>query len=76
MLRIVNLEEIQGILLHISGLVDLQEQRDPNFVRDVKQWLSKLEKTLDSNRMAVAGNVAALRGLIISAEQGIIPAGV
>ena len=76
MLRIVNLEEIQGILLRIPCLVDLQEQRDPDFVQDVKQWLSKLEKVLDNNRMTVAGNVAALRALLISAEQGVIPTGV
>ena len=76
MLRIMNLEEIQGMLLRIPSLVALQERQDPNFVQDVKKWLSKLEKVLHSNRMPVAGNVAALRGLLISAERGVIPAGV
>ena len=76
MLRIVNLEEIQGMLLRIPGLVDLQDRRDPDFVQDVKQWLSKLEEVLDNNRIPVAGNVAALRALLISAERGVIPAGV
>lgn len=76
MLRIVNLEEIQGMLLRIPGLVDLQEQRDPNFVQDMKLWLLKLERTLNNNRMTVAANVAALRGLLISAERGAIPIGV
>jgi hypothetical protein len=73
-LRIVNLEEIQGMLLRIPALVDLQERRAPNFAQDVKQWLSELEKVLDNNRMPVAGNVAALRGLLISTERGVIPA--
>lgn len=76
MLRIVNLEEMQNMLLRIPGLVDLQEQRDSDFVQDVKQWLSKLEKVLESNRLPAAGNVAALRAMLISAEQGVIPAGV
>ena len=76
MLRIVNLEEIQDVLLCIPGLVDLQDQRDPGLVQDVKQWLSKLEKVLDNNRAPVAGNVAALRALLISAERGVVPTGV
>jgi len=76
MLRIVNLEEMQGMLLRIPGLVDLQEQRDTDFVQDVKHWLVKLEKVLENNRLPAAGNVAALRALLISAEQGVIPAGV
>lgn len=76
MLRITNLEEIQSLLLRIQYLVDLQERRDSDFVHEVKEWLSKLEKVIDNNRMPVAGNVAALRGLLISAERGVIPAGV
>ncbi len=76
MLRIVNLEEIEGMLLRIRSLVDLQDQRDPDFVESVKEWLSALEKVLDNNRLAVAGNVSALRAMLLSAEQGVIPAGV
>jgi hypothetical protein len=76
MLRITNLEEIQGMLLCIPSLVDLQERRSPHLVQDVRKWLSRLEKVLHSNRMPVAGNVAALRGLLISAERGVIPPGV
>jgi hypothetical protein len=76
MLRIVNLEEIEGMLLRIRSLVDLQDQRDPDFVEGVKEWLSGLEKMLESNHMPVAGNVATLRGLLISAERGDLPPGV
>ncbi len=76
MLRIVNLEDIQSMLLRIPRLVDQQERRDPDFVQDVKHWLSKIEKTLENNRMPSAGNVAALRALLVSAERGVVPAGV
>jgi hypothetical protein len=76
MLRIVNLEEMQGMLLRVPGLVDLQERRDADFVQDVKEWLTKLEKVLENNRLPAAGNVAALRAMLISAEQGVIPAGI
>ena len=76
MLNIVNLEEIQSILLFIPALVDLQQERDANFVKEVKNWLKKMEKVLENNRILAAGNVATLRGTLISAERGIIPVGI
>ncbi len=76
MLRIVNLEEIENLLLRVSALADLQEQRDPDFVREAREWFARIEEALANNRMAVAGNVAALRGLLVSAERGAVPAGV
>jgi hypothetical protein len=76
MLRIVNLEEIQSMLLRISRLVDLQDRRDPDFVQEVKRWLSKLEKVLENNHISTAGNIAVLRAMLVSAERGLIPAGI
>lgn len=76
MLRIVNIEEIQNMLGSISGLVDMQQQLDPNFDEKVKLWLAKLEKILESNRIMQVGEIATLRGLILSAENGIIPPGI
>lgn len=76
MLRIVNLEEIQNMLLRVSDLVDRLDRQDPSFVHEVKCWLLALEEVLGSNRMPVAGNVGVLRGLLISAERGIIPVGI
>lgn len=76
MLRIANLEEIQNMISSIAGLVDLQENRDPNFVDETKRWLTKLEKILENNRMTIVGNVAAFRGTLISAERGLIPEGI
>lgn len=73
MLRIVNLEEIEGMLLRIRGLIDLQEKRNIGFVKEVKSWLAELEKVLGNNRIPAAGNVASLLGLLISAERGAIP---
>jgi hypothetical protein len=76
MLRIVNIEEIQNMLSSISGLVDLQQRRDSNFDEKVKLWIAKLEKILESNRIMQVGEIATLRGIILSAENGIIPPGV
>lgn len=76
MLRIVNIEEVQNMLSSISGLVDLQQRRDYSFDEKVKVWLAKLEKILESNRIMQAGEVATLRGVVLSAENGIIPPGI
>lgn len=76
MLRIVNIEEIQNVSSSISRLVDLQQRHDSNFNEKVKLWLAKLEAILESNRIMQVSEIATLRGIILSAENGIIPSGV
>ena len=76
MLHIANLEEIQGEIIKISGLVDLQQRRDFSFDEKVKLWLSNLEKILENNRIMQAGEIASLRAMIISAENEIVPPGI
>lgn len=73
MLRIVSFEEIQMLINEISGLVDLYENKDPDFSVKVKMWLKRMEKTLENNRLPLSGKIGALRSMIIAAEQGIIP---
>lgn len=75
MLHIMNLEEVQGMLLRVPGLIHDLEGRDPSFVDSVKAWLMQAEQVLISNRLAVAAEVAVLRGVLISAERGVIPPG-
>lgn len=75
MLHIMNLEEVQGVLLRVPGLIHELEERDPTFVDSVKEWLTQAEEVLISNRLAVAAEVAVLRGVLISAERGVIPPG-
>lgn len=76
MLRIVNLEEIHGLLLRIPSLVDELEHKMPNAIVNVRQWLTTLEQALENNRLPLAGNIAALRGGLDSAISGVIPAGI
>jgi hypothetical protein len=76
MLRIINIEEIQNMQSSISGLIDMQQCHDPNFNDRVKLWLAKLEKILENNRIMQVGEIATLRGLILSAENGIVPPGI
>ncbi len=75
MLHLVNLEEIQNLLLRIPRLVDSLEQRDPNFVQKVRQWLTVVEEVLVNNRMPLGGNIAALRGTLNATERGAFPPG-
>ncbi len=74
MLKILNFEEILALMNEISGLVDLHDKKDTFFSTKAKEWLRKLEKTLENNKLAISGNIGALRSLLISAEQGAIPA--
>jgi hypothetical protein len=76
MLRIVNLEEIHGLLLRIPSIVDELERKVPHAIGNVREWLMTLEQVLENNRLPLAGNIAALRGGLDSAFNGVIPAGI
>ncbi|MBI1803208.1 MAG: hypothetical protein HY033_05515 [Ignavibacteriae bacterium] len=76
MLHIAQLEEIQNLLLQVPELIHGLERRDPNFSSAVKQWLARAEHELVSNRLAVASEIAGLRGTLICAERGLIPEGI
>ena len=76
MLRIVNLEEIHNLLLRIPSLVDELERQGPHAIGNVREWLMTLELVLENNRLPLAGNIAALRGGLDSALNGVIPAGI
>lgn len=75
MLNIANLEEIQGLLLRVPGLIRELDERDNRFAGSVKAWLMQGEQILVNNRLAIAADVAVLRGVLISAERGVIPPG-
>jgi hypothetical protein len=76
MLRIVNLEEIQNLLLRVPNIIELSEQHDPAFVPSTKKWLTELENALKNNNLPVSANIASLRGNLISTDQGNIPVGI
>ncbi len=75
MLRIVNLENLQSLLLRIPILVDKLERRDSGFPEAVSTWLKNLEQALTNNRLPVASRIAALRGLLTLADRGGFPQG-
>ena len=75
-MHIVNLEEIQSIKLRIPELIQHFENRDTKFASLTKEWLIEAEKVLVNNSMAVAADVSVLRGVLISAERGVIPSGI
>lgn len=76
MLQFIQLEAIKELLFQVSLLVDAFEAKSPGFVGEVKEWFCQIEHVLTKNRMPVAANVAALRGLLIGAERGMIPEGI
>src|SRR2546427_6764137 len=70
MLRVVQLEELEALLLEAPELIGRYEQRTPQFRGAVRDWLDRVAAALRSNRLAGAATVAALRGDIIAAERG------
>jgi len=75
MLRIVNIEEIENLLLQLPALFKQREQLSANFSLDVGIWLNLLEKVFTNNRLYQAGYLASLHSGLIAAEQGEIPTG-
>lgn len=76
MLRIVQLEDLQRLLLLVPRLVDQLERGEAGFAEEAKNWLTSVEEALKANRMPTAGRVSALRGIIISAQRGLTPEGI
>src|SRR2546425_3584484 len=74
MLRVVQLEELEALLLEAPELIGRYEQRTPQFRGAVRDWLERVAAALRSNRLAGAATVAALRGEMIAAERGSPPA--
>lgn len=76
MLRLTQLEEIEGLLLGAGRLVHMQEQRDVDFVAATVGWLQQLEAALESNRLVEAALIAGLRSGVASAAAGNFPPGI
>jgi len=75
MLRLVHVEEIEGLLLKTPALVDLLDKKDPGIVREIICWLKSLERALNNNRMTITSSVASFRSVLVSANEGVITAG-
>ena len=76
MLPLPNLESIQERLLELPALFRAYEERDAMFTDLAREWLNRLENELENNKVPIAGAIAGLRGLAISAERGMIPPGI
>lgn len=76
MLRLVHVEELEGLVLRLPALVGEHERRDPGFAAHAGDWLAALEQALAANRLYHAGLVAALRSDLGAAQQGQVPEGI
>ena len=75
MLRIMQAEEIAGLLLLLPGLVQQQQGRSPDFAPQALAWLNSLETVLAASRLYQTGGIAMLRSGLVAAEHGQVPAG-
>jgi hypothetical protein len=73
MLRLTQLEEIEGLLLDMGRLVGMQEERQPDFPERTVGWLRQLEAAFEADRLVESALIAGLRSAIDSANTGIVP---
>ncbi len=70
MLHIPNIEEINNLLLRTPDLVKLYEDRDPDFVKAIGNWLKDVEITLHKNRLTFVAEISGMRTSLLSTERG------
>lgn len=75
MLRLIQVEEIERLLLELPELVRLQERRSADFPARASAWLTSVEEVMSANRLYQAGLVAGVRSNLALADQGQIPTG-
>lgn len=75
-MRLLQAEEIEGLLLKVPPLVDLLDGGDPAFVDAVISWLRDLETALLANQAPIASQISTLRGSLITIARGQAPPGV
>ncbi len=70
MLRIAQLEQIEQLLLESVTLIEAQRADQVAFPDLTESWIRRLEVVLCNNRMSTSGQLAGLRGLLLSAGHG------
>ena len=75
MLRLLQVEELERLMLELPELVGLQERRAADFPSRADRWMHALEEALTANRLYQAGLVAGIRSTLTVTDQGQIPPG-
>lgn len=75
MLPLPQIEAIQAQFLELPAIFRAYEERESNFAEQARAWLCRIEAVMEAARLPAAGAVAALRGVVISAERGVLPPG-
>ncbi|SMF17160.1 hypothetical protein [Pseudobacteriovorax antillogorgiicola] len=70
-MKLKTLEDLKGMMIQLPILVDSFDHQSSFFSRDLKEWLSQIEKIFASHRRAEVGKIAGLRSDLISAEMGV-----
>lgn len=70
MLRITQLEQIETLLRETSHIVDAYKADSVEFPDLVDLWIKRVELVFNNNRLSTSGQLASLRGLLLSAGHG------
>jgi hypothetical protein len=70
MLRLLQFEELEGVLLDAPAVLGRYEARDFEFASVAVKWMQRLEKTLGNNRITLVARVAVLRAHLQTNRRG------
>lgn len=65
MLNLAHVERIQGKLLQVPAIVDLQQARSSSFCEAVLRWLNETETELKNAQLSAVSGLAALRSRLL-----------
>ncbi|MBO3103494.1 hypothetical protein [Cellulomonas fengjieae] len=68
MLRLLQLDELEGLLLEAADVLDRFHARDPGFETLVDGWLVRVEEALRNNRLPLSSRVATTRAELTAAR--------
>jgi hypothetical protein len=68
MLRLLQHDELEGLLLESTDVLDRFHARDPGFEAHVDAWLVRVEEALRNNRLPLSARVAATRAELTAAR--------
>lgn len=71
MLRLMQVEEIEQLLLQLPRIVGLQEQQPVSFVARATIWMDLLEQSLAAARADQAARIATLRSELVFARHTV-----
>jgi hypothetical protein len=71
--KLAVVEQLLSLTMEVPSLVDAFARSDSDFSSHVLAWLQRTQIVLSANQMAIASEIALLRGSVIAVSRGVVP---